>query len=332
MGDGTGSGNVCSWATLTIPSSINLGTVTTCGCTQTRTQCEALCDSIPGCMGVSFASRMNVVPGNFGSTSGCGAGGAPVYPLGSYGWCSFKGASLGNCHNSYDIFDEYMATTPSASSLSASSPPPPPPGSTHVYVSATVILGGYTLTTFGSAQAPLFESVIATTAGVPANAVIITSVTTSYPSGRHLSDASVLVAFSVATTSTSASSISIDLTFITGSGAVSAFQTAGLSACTSVAISTPPSTGTSTPVDATSQLPVTTSSLCNTLACAGCTSCAAAQTCANTYSCTGNQHVTNFQCTTVNGVGSWSASCASSASSTIKPMLGLAIAVLGAHI
>jgi hypothetical protein len=54
------------------------------------------------------------------------------------------------------------------------------------------------------------------------------------------------------------------------------------------------------------------SSSCNTAACSGCTSCTAAQTCANTYYCSASQYVTNFVCSTYNGVGTWSASCASS--------------------
>lgn len=56
----------------------------------------------------------------------------------------------------------------------------------------------------------------------------------------------------------------------------------------------------------------TTSGSCNTAACSGCASCPATQNCASSYYCTGNLSVTNFQCSIVNGVGSWSATCAAS--------------------
>lgn len=218
------------------------------------------------------------------------------------------------------------------------SPASSPSSTTTVYVSATISLGGYTTSTFGTTQASQFKSALATILNVQSIAVTITSVMS--PSGRHLLQSAVLVAFSVATTTTSASSLSASLTGVTGSSAISAFQTAGLNACTSVAISTP-STGTSTPVDATSQLPViTSSSACNMAPCNGCTSCAAAQTCTNTYICSNNQYVT-FQCSASNGVVSWSASCASSTSTRSAPLssctifstvLGLICAAMGALI
>jgi hypothetical protein len=139
------------------------------------------------------------------------------------------------------------------------------------------------------------------------------------------------VAFSVATTSSAASSLSTALTAVTGSGAVSAFQNAGLTACTSIVVSTP-SSGTTTPVDATSSLPAVTN-VCNTASCSGCTSCAAAQACANTYFCSSNFYVANFQCSTLNGLGSWTASCSAgppsaSSSSPFKPAAGLIAAAV----
>ena len=76
--------------------------------------------------------------------------------------------------------------------------------------------------------------------------------------------------------------------------------------------SPPTSTPTPTPSPPPPSPPTQSSGACNTAACSGCTSCSAAQTCANTYYCSSNQYVTNFQCSTYNGVGSWTAACMTS--------------------
>ena len=71
------------------------------------------------------------------------------------------------------------------------------------------------------------------------------------------------------------------------------------------------------------------SSSCNTAACNGCATCSAAQSCVSNYFCTGSTTVANFQCSTNNGVGSWSASCtvgSTSAASTVAlPAAALAV-------
>ena len=113
------------------------------------------------------------------------------------------------------------------------------------------------MSTFTVVQATQFKSAMATVLDVLLSAVTVTSVTTPAKplvvAGRHLLQSSVNVEFSVTTTSGAASSISTALAGVTGPGAVSTFQNAGLTACTAVAVSTP-TVGSTAPVDATSSL------------------------------------------------------------------------------
>jgi hypothetical protein len=209
-----------------------------CGATATVAACKAICDATPGCSAIKYAGRMNTVPP-------CGAGNS---------WCMLLAAGYSSCSSSSDIWDMYYRST----TVPTPSPPPPPPPPTSTsspsYVSATATLGGYSVTTFGTAQAAQFKGAVAIALSVSSSVVAITSVMA--PAGRHLLQSSVSVAFTVTTTSSAASSVSSALTVVTGTGAVSMFQSAGLTSCTFVVVSTP-STGSTAPVDATSSLPFT---------------------------------------------------------------------------
>ena len=213
------------------------------------------------------------------------------------------------------------------------SPPPPSPAispSATAYVSAALTVSGYSTSTFGTAQASIFTSVIATGLSVSASAITITSVTTAASPGRRLTQTGVTVAFSIQTTGSASTALVSSISTLTNTVTTTSLQVAGLTACTGISIASQGSVGTTTPT-ATTALPNTGS--CNTAACNGCTSCAAAQTCANTYYCTGTQSLTNFQCSTVNGVGSWSATCASPVSSSatlVKSAAGIIAATAAA--
>jgi len=78
------------------------------------------------------------------------------------------------------------------------------------------------------------------------------------PAGRHLLAAAVNVAFSVATTAGTASTVSANVqSVINGPAALAAFQSAGLTACTALSVATP-TTGVTSPIDTTAMLPPTT--------------------------------------------------------------------------
>ena len=116
---------------------------------------------------------------------------------------------------------------------------------TRAYVSANMTLGG--VSTFGATQASQFTTALATVLGVLTTDVSVTSVG---------GNSSVCVAFAVTTTASAAASLSQTLTVVTGYNAIHAMQRAGLSTCTSVAVSTP-SVGAVAPVDAAFGPPVT---------------------------------------------------------------------------
>ena len=107
-------------------------------------------------------------------------------------------------------------------------------------------LGG--IRTFEATQASQFKTALATVLGMQASDVSVTSLTPQ--------NGSVCVAFALSTFSSAAASLSQTLTVVTGYNAVHAMQRAGLSACTSVAVSTP-SVGAVAPVDAAFGPPAT---------------------------------------------------------------------------
>ena len=72
------------------------------------------------------------------------------------------------------------------------------------------------------------------------------------------------------------------------------------------------------------------SSACATASCDGCASCSAARTCAATYFCTGGRGVSDFTCSTFNGVGVWSATCTTSMSSSAAALAAPAACALAA--
>jgi len=154
------------------------------------------------------------------------------------------------------------ASNGNTSSLSTppSSPPPAAPANTTAITGAHT-LSGYTASTFGTAQAAAYKSVLATAAGVTSGSVYITSVTNAAAaaSGRHLRQTSVTVGYSILVPSSSNVAAAIS-----NIGAITptSLQSAGLTACTSVAVDTSPSqaTAVTTPTDVTTTLTNTTPS------------------------------------------------------------------------
>ena len=138
-------------------------------------------------------------------------------------------------------------------------PPSPPVSTTTVAISGAASLVGYSVATFGTAQATAFKSALATATGVTASSVYITSVSNTAGSGRHLAQTGVTVAYTVLLPVTaSVSTATAALTSITAAN----LQTAGLTACTSVAVATAPAqvflaAGAPPPSDVASSLPPT---------------------------------------------------------------------------
>lgn len=222
---------------------------------------------------------------------------------------------------------------PPSPALSTARPPPPspapgagptmqPPASQPAYVSATLSLSGYSVSTFGTAEATQFKAAVAATLGATANAVTITSVTA--PSGRHLLQSSVNIGFTLATTYGSQDSVSSKILYSMTS---QAFQLAGLHACSSVGVIGYVSNGASAlaaAADVTSTLPATTATanVCNsaTGVCSACT-CDAAATCGQTYCAAQALSFQNAYCTTGYGYAVvYPGGCAApSSSQIIKP-------------
>ena len=121
-------------------------------------------------------------------------------------------------------------------------------GSQTVYVTALATLGGYSVSTFGTQEANQFKNAVISALGasVTYQQVAITSVTAA--AGRHLLQSSVNVAFTVTTTSSAASNIANGMSSNLSSSTLNA---AGLTACSSLSVSTP-SAGSTAPYDITS--------------------------------------------------------------------------------
>jgi hypothetical protein len=117
------------------------------------------------------------------------------------------------------------------------------------YVAATMTLSGYTVKTFGTAEATKFKSAVAAGLSVQPSAITITAVTAAPARRRNLLDAGVTIAFTVATSGSTAT-LTTSIAAISGAAAVTALQGAGLTLCTSVAVGTPAVT-TTVPVTAT---------------------------------------------------------------------------------
>ena len=148
--------------------------------------------------------------------------------------------------------------SPSPSQSPTPSPTTPALANT-VAITGAHTLSGYTASTFGTAQAAAFKSVLATSAGVTFSSVYITSVTNAAGSGRHLLQASVTVGYSILVPATANVTAAISsITAITTSSLVSA----GLTSCTGVAVATAPSQAAATtiPTDVTTTLTNTTPS------------------------------------------------------------------------
>ena len=244
-----------------VPAGI-LPSYSNCGVSLTQANCQLACDETPWCTAFSFATRMNV-------PTPCSSSYGSTYH--GYSWCGlFANATSSNsgCYYSGDIWDIFFAATPTVffqpSQLPLSSqfvqalpsPPPQPTVSsiTPTYVSAIAMLSGYTVSTFGATQATQFKSAVATALGVSSSVVTITSITVTI--GRHLLQSAVNVAFTLTTTSSAASNIANAMTANLG---VNSLRNAGLTACYSVAVSTPSIQTTAPGPDVSNTLPVTTS-------------------------------------------------------------------------
>ena len=137
--------------------------------------------------------------------------------------------------------------TVAACSSGCVSASPPPPSSGWSTVAASVTLGGYTATTFASAQQTAFIAVTAGVLNKPTSSLVITSISTLSNRRRDLLTASVQVALSVTATSASdATAAGTSLSSLATSQAavfVAALQAGGLASATSVAITVqlPPS-------------------------------------------------------------------------------------------
>ena len=139
------------------------------------------------------------------------------------------------------------------------SPPSPPVSTTNVAISGAQTLGGYTAATFGTAQAAAFKTALASATGVTAANVFITAVANAAPTGRHLSQSGVTVSYTLL--------LPVSASIATATAAVTAIsaatlQSAGLTACTSVTVTTPPAqvylaASAPSPADVASSLPPT---------------------------------------------------------------------------
>lgn len=123
------------------------------------------------------------------------------------------------------------------------------------FVSSTLTLAGYTVATFGSAQAAQFKQAVATAAGVQPASVTITAVSAATLQRHLLAVGSVSVSYSVQVATAAASAASAALAG--GTLAVASFTAAGLVSCTGLAVTSAPASGAATPVPLPS-LPVTT--------------------------------------------------------------------------
>ena len=133
-------------------------------------------------------------------------------------------------------------------------------------ISAALTIGGYTLATFGSAQATAFKAVVGAALNVNASAVYITAVTasTAPASGRHRSllvASGVNVAFTAMVTGASPPT-SASAAASLGAINVATLQSSGLTACTGIAVSVAPSlatpaVGAPSPAEVITSLPVT---------------------------------------------------------------------------
>jgi hypothetical protein len=133
------------------------------------------------------------------------------------------------------------------------------PSST-IYIVGAVTLDGYTVATFGTAQAASFTSAVATAAGVAANAVTVTGVTNvaNVASGRHLLAAGVAVSYSIATTMAASAAVTGALAAAPPSAV--ALRTAGLAAVTTASATTPSATTAAPVAVVATSLPQTSSS------------------------------------------------------------------------
>jgi hypothetical protein len=147
------------------------------------------------------------------------------------------------------------------------SPPPPSPSPAaaptpaavaNSVVTSAVTLSGYTVATFGTAQAAAFKSIWASYLNVPTTAVVITNVANAAGSGRHLSTTGVQVTFAVTLLSASAATAAVTALTTYPASALATIQ-AGLPLVTSApVVATLPTTGSTVPPDVSSGLGNTT--------------------------------------------------------------------------
>jgi hypothetical protein len=168
----------------------------------------------------------------------------------------------------YSIAQGCQSGTPCSGTVAYTISPVPSTVNTSVAVSGALSLSGYDTTSFGTAQANAFKSTAATAAGTSPSAVFITSVTSSAaaaPTGRHLAatPSGVTVAYTIVFSTSASATVNVtNVAASLGSITAASFQSAGLTACTSVAVAVPATSatlvsGAAPPTEVISTLPVT---------------------------------------------------------------------------
>ena len=131
---------------------------------------------------------------------------------------TIDGPSTGNANVAIDMVSYTRVTSIVAA------PSPPPAVAT---VSASMTLAGVTVAQFSQAAQTAFIATLASQLSVSASAISITSIVSATPSGRHLLQSGITVAFSVtAASTTAATTISTAVTTITTGTGATTFVTA----------------------------------------------------------------------------------------------------------
>ena len=119
------------------------------------------------------------------------------------------------------------------------------PAAGTAYVAATLTLGGYSATTFGTGEAAAFRAAVAAAASTTAASVTITAVADAVAGRRRTHSTAVAVSFTVASTNSQTAGVSAALSALS----VANFAAQGL-AVTNVAVTAAPATTQTAPVAA----------------------------------------------------------------------------------
>jgi hypothetical protein len=119
-------------------------------------------------------------------------------------------------------------------------------------MSSTATLGGYTSSTFRTAEVAAFKTAMAALLSVRLTDITVTAVTTATVPGRHLQATGVSVAFTVATANATSLVSAVQTAASSSAVTLAAMQRAGLSACTSASMAALTQGSVVTPVATTS--------------------------------------------------------------------------------